>query len=77
MEKVLNPIIRSFFPTMRENPSFMGGIEFMVSGVVAAFAVLLIAYVVAEALQLLTRAIRPAEVVRNGAEDRLRARFGS
>lgn len=77
VEKVLNPITRSFFPTMRENPSFMGGIEFMVSGVVAAFVVLLIAYVVAEALQLLTRSIRPAEVVRNGAEDRLRARFGS
>lgn len=77
VEKVLNPVTRSFFPTVRENPSFMGGIEFMVSGIVAAFAVLLVAYALAEAIQLLTRSIRPAEAVRNGAEERLRARFGS
>lgn len=77
VEKVLDPVTRWFFPTVRENPSFMGGIEFMVSGVVTAFAVLLAAYAVAELLQFATRSIRPAEPVRNGAEDRLRARFGS
>lgn len=76
VEKVLNPVARSLFPSA-ENTTFMGGIEFMLSGVLAAVGLLLIAYALAEAIQLATRSLRPAETSRPAAEDRFRARFGS
>lgn len=78
VEKVLFPAVRALFPSMREDASFMGGIEFMLSGVLVAIGVLLIAYVLAEAVSLLTRSTRPAESVTRtpSAEERFRSRFG-
>lgn len=78
VDKVLYPAVRSLFPSMRENASFMGGIEFMLSGILVAVGVLLLAYVLAEALSLLTRSLRPAEPAARGAsaEERFRSRFG-
>ena len=77
LEKVMNPLVRSLFPNMGEDASFAGGIEFMLSGVLFAVGVLLLAYIVAEALALLTRSQRPAETARvNSAEERFRSRFG-
>lgn len=78
VEKVLYPVVRALFPSMREDASFMGGIEFMLSGIFIAIGVLLIAYVVAEAISLLTRSARPAEQIARtpSAEERFRSRFG-
>lgn len=78
VEKVLYPAVRSLFPSMREDASFMGGIEFMLSGILVAIGALLVAYVIAEAISLLTRSTRPAEPVSRpaSAEERFRSRFG-
>lgn len=77
LEKVMNPLVRSLFPTMGDDPSFAGGIEFMLSGVLFAVGALLLAYILAEALGLLTRSARPIETARaNSAEERFRSRFG-
>lgn len=48
--KVLNPFVRSLFPSMREDASFMGGIEFMLSGVLISIVALILSYVTAEAV---------------------------
>jgi hypothetical protein len=48
--KVLNPFVRSLFPSMREDASFMGGIEFMLSGVLISIAALVVSYIAAEAV---------------------------
>lgn len=80
VNKVLNPLVRGLFPTMRDNPSFMGGIEFMVSGVLAGLGALIVAYVVSEILAVLARvAAREAQPQRNGqgVEPVYRSRFGS
>lgn len=78
VEKVLFPAVRALFPSMREDASFMGGIEFMLSGMLVAIGALLIAYVAAEAVSLLTRSTRPSESVARtpSAEERFRSRFG-
>lgn len=78
VEKVLYPVVRALFPSVREDASFMGGIEFMLSGILVAIGVLLIAYVVAEAISLLTRSTRPTEQIARtpSAEERFRSRFG-
>jgi hypothetical protein len=78
--KVLNPLVRALFPTMRDNPSFMGGIEFMVSGMLAGLGVLIAAYVVSEILALLARlAAREAQPKRSAqsVEPIYKSRFGS
>jgi hypothetical protein len=79
LASVLNPFIRTLFPTVRDDPSFMGGIEFMVSGVLIAVVVLVLAYALSEAVAVLARAAN-----RNGSEARpaetgqgYRSRFGS
>ena len=78
VEKVLNPAVRSLFPSIREDSSFMGGIEFMLSGVLVAIIALVLAYVLAEAVSLLTRPARQPESARAAPspEERLRSRFG-
>jgi hypothetical protein len=48
--KVLNPFVRALFPRMRDDASFMGGIEFMLSGVLISIAALVASYVMAEAV---------------------------
>jgi hypothetical protein len=78
--KVLNPLVRALFPSMRDNPSFMGGIEFMVSGMLAGLGVLIAAYVVSEILALLARlAAREAQPKRSAqsVEPIYKSRFGS
>ena len=78
VDKVLYPVVRTLFPSVREDASFMGGIEFMLSGMFIAIGALLIAYVIAEAISLLTRSTRPAEQIARtpSAEERFRSRFG-
>ncbi len=78
LANVLNPFIRSLFPTVRDDPSFMGGIEFMVNGVLVALVVLVAAYFLSEICALLARVAN-----RHGAEARpaepgegYRSRFG-
>jgi len=78
--KILNPLMRGLFPVMRDNPSFMGGIEFIVSGLLAGLGALLGAYVMAELLVLLARvATREAQPQRQNpsVEPVYRSRFGS
>ena len=78
VEKVLFPAARALFPSMREDASFMGGIEFMLSGILVAIIALVLAYVLAEAVSLLTRPARQPESARAAPspEERLRSRFG-
>ena len=78
VEKVLFPAVRALFPSMREDASFMGGIEFMLSGILVAVIALVLAYVLAEAVSLLTRPARQPESARAvpSPEERLRSRFG-
>lgn len=82
LSNILNPLVRSLFPSIRHDPSFMGGIEFMLSGVVAAAMVLVVAYVVAEGLMFMLRPAKAQETTRRTSEgrtseERLRSRFGS
>jgi hypothetical protein len=65
LAKVLNPFIRALFPTLRDDPSFMGGIEFIVNGVLVALVVLVGAYMLAELCLWLAHLAN-----RNGAENR-------
>jgi hypothetical protein len=76
--KVLNPLVRALFPGRGDDPSFMGGIEFIASGVLIAIGVLVVSYALSELLTLLSR------LAHNGAESRAadsnqvyRSRFGS
>jgi len=75
LEKVLYPPARSLFVSARSDPTFLGGIEFMLIGMLSGYVVLLIAYVIAEALRLMTRSVPAAEDMRP-AEERFRSRFG-
>ncbi len=76
---VLGPLVRVLFPGIGDDSSFMGGIEFMASGVLIGLGMLVIAYAASQALSLL---IRPA---RNGSQQSpptefnqtYRSRFGS
>lgn len=79
LAKVLNPFIRALFPTVRDDPSFLGGIEFIVNGLLVALVVLVAAYVLSEICALLAHVAN-----RNGAEAQAaepgqdyRSRFGS
>lgn len=78
LDKVLNPIVRMLFPGTRDDASFMGGIEFMFSGVLVAIAVLVVCYLAAEMLHLLTRDARNSVASRalNG-QPGYKSRFGS
>lgn len=78
--RILNPLMRGLFPAMRDNPSFMGGIEFIVSGMLAGLGALLGAYVMAELLVLPARvAARETQPQRHtsSVEPVYRSRFGS
>lgn len=75
---VLGPLVRTLFPTVGDD-SFMGGIEFMASGMLIGLGALVLTYAASQALALL---IRP---VRNGSHQSpstdvsqtYRSRFGS
>ena len=74
---ILNPVIQFLMPTPRADVSFMGGIEFMLSGILAGIAALVLAYIAADVFRLLLRDRRPmTEVVRNNGENGYKTRFG-
>ncbi len=76
---ILNPL-PVFMPTFGDT-TFMGGIEFMVGGVLSAIAALAVAYLVAELFKLLFRAAQHVAVEERGetaaASYKLRAGSGS
>lgn len=61
--KVLNPLVRGLIPSLREDTTLMGGIEFVASGLLVAFGVLVLAYVLSQLLALAARMARPAASV--------------
>jgi len=77
LNNVLNPLIQVLVPTPRADVSFMGGIEFMLSGVLAGVAALVVAYILADVFRLLLRDRRTLpEVVRTNGENGYKTRFG-
>ena len=54
IEAILKPV-PSFFPPMGSDPNFMGGIEFMLGGILISLGVLIGAYILAEILSSLPR----------------------
>lgn len=77
LERVLNPVVHSLFPAVHDDPSFMGGIQFMLVGFVTAVVVLIVCYAVSEALGLVLRDSKsPTASSRPGIEWQLKSRFG-
>jgi len=77
LTNVMNPLIQALVPTTRADVSFMGGIEFMLSGVLAGIAALIAGYVGADVFRLLLRDRRPVpEVVRTNGDNGYKTRFG-
>jgi uncharacterized membrane protein (DUF485 family) len=77
LSKVLNPVIRALFPNMGDDKSFLGGIQFMVVGILTGLAVLILSYVLSELLSLAARyANRDANPQRQNGEQSYKARFG-
>ncbi|UCH53911.1 MAG: hypothetical protein JSW09_03730 [Pseudomonadota bacterium] len=79
LSKVLNPLIRALFPGGRDDPSFMGGIAFVVTGILTALAVLILAYVIGQLLQIASNATNkvvtgPRAMAEQG--EGFRSRFG-
>jgi hypothetical protein len=80
--KVLNPFMLALIPSVRDNPSFMGGIEFMLGGILVAIGALLLSYLLAELLgwlvKLTGRETATATNGRHAAESpAYKSRFGS
>jgi hypothetical protein len=77
--KILNSFLQSFFPTVRDNPTFMSGIEFMLSGLFMSVAVLVVTYLLADVVEVWIK--RSGDVVQqpNGQRpaDSYKSRFGS
>lgn len=77
LSKVLNPVIRALFPNMGDDKSFLGGIQFMVVGILTGLTVLILSYVLSELLSLAARyAHRDANPQRQNGEQSYKARFG-
>lgn len=77
LNKVLSPVVAPLFPSVGDDATFVGGIGFMLSGVAAACAIVLAAYMLAEGFSMVGRSIKAVEpVVRNGHDDRFRSRAG-
>ena len=81
LDRILNPTILWLFPVSHDDPSFFGGIGFMISSILVALGVLIVSYMLAEALSLIgNRSEKPvasAPALRQPSEQELRARFGS
>jgi hypothetical protein len=78
--KIFYPAVRAMFPAVREDVTFMGGIEFMAMGVLTALAVLVVSYVLSDVLALLGRlAGRQTQLSapKPVSENPFRSRFGS
>jgi uncharacterized membrane protein (DUF485 family) len=77
LSKVLNPVIRALFPNMGDDKSFLGGIQFMVVGILTGLTVLILSYVLSELLSLAARyANRDANPQHQNAEQSYKSRFG-
>lgn len=79
LSKVLNPVIRALFPNMGDDKSFLGGIQFMVVGILTGLAVLILSYALSELLSLAARsAHRDANPQRQNEnpEQSYKSRFG-
>ena len=77
LERVLNPVVHSLFPAVHDDPSFMGGIQFMLVGFVTAVVVLIVCYAVSEALALVLPGAKPAtSPSRPAFERQVKSRFG-
>lgn len=71
---VLSPVVRPLFPSVSTDTSFAGGIGFMLSGLAASVAVLLVSYLLAEALLMMARSVKAVEPSRTSMEERFRTR---
>lgn len=78
---ILGPVVRALFPGANDDPTFMGGIQLMATGVLISVGALVFAYAAAQMLSLIVRP--PA---RNGGSQQFptadlnqtyRSRFGS
>ena len=81
LDKVLSPLARDLFPHVRDDPSFMGGIDFILGGFAASIVAVLGAYMLAEICTMLVRPTKVVEQVpqpqpRSHAEERFRTRLG-
>lgn len=74
----LGPLVRALFPTVGDD-SFLGGIEFMASGMLIGLGGLIVAYAASQALALLVRPARNGSHQAPSAEaaQSYRSRFGS
>jgi len=77
--RILSPVLQSLFPTVRDNPSFMSGIEFMLGGILVSIAVLVLAYLLADAIEVWSqRSTAPAASESpSRASEPYKTRFGS
>jgi hypothetical protein len=79
LANVLGPLLRALFPGVTEESTFIGGIEFMASGLLIGLAALVVAYASAQALSLLVRPARNGshQAPTNDVTQTYRSRFGS
>lgn len=75
----LGPLLPALFPGVSDESTFMGGIEFVASGWLVAFSVLVVTYAMSQALGLLIRPSRNAvqQSPSNEIIPSYRSRFGS
>jgi len=75
---VLGPLVRALFPTVGDD-SFMGGIEFMASGMLMGLGALVLSYAAAQAINLLVRPTRNGthQSSTTDVTQSYRSRFGS
>ncbi len=76
LNSVLSPAIRDVMPTISAS-TFLGGIMFMLNGILAGIAALVAAYIAADAAAQLMRAGRTVGVVRASKGEGYKSRFGS
>jgi hypothetical protein len=74
----LGPLVRTLFPTVGDD-SFMGGIEFMASGMLIGLGALVVSYAASQALGLLIRPARSGghQSPATESSQSYRSRFGS
>jgi hypothetical protein len=79
LANVLGPLLRTLFPGVTDESTFMGGIEFMASGLLIGLAALVVAYATAQALGLLIRTTRSGshQTPAHDVTQQYRSRFGS
>ncbi len=77
--KIINSFLRALFPTVRDNPTFMSGMEFMLSGLLMSVAVLVTTYLLADMIEIWSRRAGETAQTTNGqrAADTYKSRFGS